>query len=275
MIAIADDSTLKSLLGHLERNATATQQDNFIPALRPTLSLRELKQRARIDRVVRPFRSIGTNGGEFESPKYVRPKLLDTWTVARLTEPAGRRGSQMKFHSHSEPFPEARDEMCHEMHREWLKKHHVRHNEGANKIHAALKRLERAQEALGNHERKRQLTRDLLTKDHVDLPELSDNVLSALGRVRVKVHATHKFQLASTFKAMSAEADRDKERLERAKSDPILQIRPPTPKGQVKHRNAWQCNDRNLRHLPESTPWRERDMDIALATWKAAKMKPG
>jgi len=227
-----------------------------------------------------PFvRFSRTTGSEFSPALHLRPKILDTWTANRVTQPdrsirAPKDAAPPRFNHQPELFPTPKDELCHEMHAEWLKRHGKARERALNPVFHGLKDIDKARQALEHHAQVRQRTRDVMTRRNAAPPHLSDNTKKALAEVKKTVAITRVFQdLVGLESRAQQEETRDKERLAKAMSSPELYIRPVTPEGRARHLRDWTGPERSLRMLRESTPWREADDKRELAMRARARRR--
>merc|ERR1719240_1167353 len=124
-----------------------------------------------------------------------------------------------------------------------------------------MNRLEKAQAIKKEHDKRRQDTRDMMSRKNMVQKNISPRAQQNLNKLRALVKVSHAFHanIGIQVDTVAAEEVADRVRVERAKSAPALQIRPPQPDGEVTHLNKWLGPDHPLRSLRESTPWREQD----------------
>lgn len=258
-----------------------TAEDGLGPAWRPppTKSKEDVKRLLQADRSRNFARFSKQVGSDFEvaCSKRLKPQLLDAWTEERKSTPSrtfAKSWSTIKYSATSEPFMEPHPGLCSKRYQEWLRTHEVARDKHIHDTYHALERVKRAEEQYKNHEFKRQLTRDMLSRHQsLQVPELGDNIKSSLQKARKTIAAGRNFGLMAGVDRLLQEEDADKANLEKAKSAPQLALRPPTPKGQVKHLRNWAGPDHPSRSLRESTPWREHDEERALKTFNGARTK--
>lgn len=233
---------------------------------RPPPSKEDIKQ-SLTGNVGSRFVSTTKNRGlAFEAqPPRLKPKVLDPWTASRVNMPdrsirVPKGSAPWRMQYQSEPLPEPTDDMCHRMHRLWLTKHAVERDKYVNEVTFALERLDKAKSIQHEHMRRRQITRDMLTRGQLNPTTFGDpKALNRLGKVKMAVKMSHAFHSAAGLNVMKDEEEKDERRVQMAMSDPALRLRPPSPHGQVNHLRRWGDPNATGRLLKESTPWRERD----------------
>eukprot|EP00929_Paragymnodinium_shiwhaense_P007065 TRINITY_DN111023_c0_g1_i1.p1 TRINITY_DN111023_c0_g1~~TRINITY_DN111023_c0_g1_i1.p1 ORF type:complete len:383 (-),score=71.33 TRINITY_DN111023_c0_g1_i1:111-1259(-) len=181
----------------------------------------------------KPFQSMcQTVGHAFGEVKPVRPKVLDTWTTYRMTEPTRNHrypGSHQlnrelfnstnpepkkcakgvvafdgnrqliqgfvgyRFHAQSEPFANCSDDQCSTMHRQWLKEHAEVRDREIYPIYHASERVEKAKAIKAAHEERRQMARDMMSRRQLNPPTFSPNVMKTLGKIKQVVATSHAF----------------------------------------------------------------------------------
>lgn len=242
-------------------------EDVHNPTFRPPPKKEDVKRLIASD-ISRHFVGFTRSaGGEMGAiPSYMKPKFLSPWTVERMNQPertykCPRGVAPPRFRSQPELFPEPRDSLCHPMHRRWLKEHKKARDKHVNPIYHALKQVEKSQEQLEAHRERRELTRELLTSDARAPPVMSDGAKATLKKVKHAVAISRAFHKAARIDVLALEEQKDKDRLEKAKSSPVLRLRAPTPENQARHLRRWAGTDGALRSLRESTPWRTQDED--------------
>jgi len=283
------ERTIRDLLGDLDRageagrkaaanvrpdhgsRLTATE-DAPVAAWRPPPSKdKDDVRRLMLEDRARNFARFGKQAGsDFEPPcsKRLKPAVLDPWTEERKSMPHrsySKSYSTIKYHAHSKPFVEPHAGLCQKRFQEWLRQHEKDRDKHAYPVYHALERVKKAEEQFKNHEFKRQLTRDMLSRPTaLMLPEFSSAAKTKLAKAKMAISVGRNFGLAAGFDRLVQEEERDRALVEKAKSAPQLALRPPTPKGSVKHLRNWAGPDHPVRSLRESTPWRENDEDRAL-----------
>jgi len=283
--AVTSGETLCDITGQLERAAEAGRraselrptrgpriphtEDEFRPTWKQPPAKEDVRRVLAADRA-RHFARFGKHaGGDFSTPKRLAPVILDPWTQDRLISPDRRfakSASTIRYHAHSEPFGQPHDSLCHGLHQEWLRKHYVARDRHVHSVYHALQAVDRAAEKLESHTQKRQLARDLLTRQSsMDLPQFSDGVKKSLNKVRKAVASSRAFHKAANIDRLAEDESNDQAKLEHAKSAPALCLRPPTPEGRASHLRRWAGPEHSLKYLRESTPWREQDEGRALA----------
>lgn len=206
---------------------------------------------------------IGDDVGERFTPW--KPEILDGWAAVKATQSRDAKRPKgtapARFPIHSNPLPEPPDSLCVKGHQEWLEKHAVEADRKIYSVYYARKNMDRAMAKAEERNVQRAIARDMLTRGQLDMPDFSEGVKQSLAKVKRVVHAVGAFAEGSDFKAQQEanEKRQEEEMIQRAKSAPALQLRPPTPQGRVKHVVDWRSNNRHLRHLRSSTPWVEDD----------------
>jgi hypothetical protein len=125
-----------------------------------------------------------------------------------------------------------------------------------------MNRLEQAQAIKKEHDKRRQIARDLASRRNLCPPKLSDKGKRLLTKVKMGVAVSHMFHANAGLKVdtIAQEEAADRLRVEHAKSAPALQIREPQPDGEVSHLRQWKGPDQTIvSSFRESTPWREQD----------------
>jgi len=289
--------TLQDLLGDLDRAAEAGRkaatdvrpdhgprimtaaEEGLRAAWRPPPSRNkeDVKREMQADRA-RNFARFGKQAGSDFEPacsKRLKPQVLDPWTEERKDVPDrtfAKSYSTIQFHAHSEPLPEPHSSLCSKHYQEVLRQHQRERDKHINPVYHALQRVKKVEEQLQNHEYKRQLTRDMVSRSAaLALPTYSNNVKSTLAKARRAIATGRQFGLAVGVDRLAQEEDRDKARLEKAKSAPALALHPQTPQGAAKHLRNWTGPDHPARCLRESTPWREHDEGRALKSLAEAR----
>lgn len=235
---------------------------------------------------IRPFRKDMTIAGGFLNEQTtVRAEPMEIWPQQRIALPSRghpwskhlrtRRGhphlnevpvtypSQKgyRWHVHSEPLGDISDDMCHPMHRQWLKDFSVTRDKELYPVYHAMNRLERAQDIKREHDKRNQQARDIAMRKNLCPPKVSDDTARMDDTKRPRVGLKDE-EVADRVRA---------ERVERAKSAPALQIQPPK-EAQIRHLRGWRGPQRNIPYmLKESTPWREQDEQRKMVTAERAK----
>jgi hypothetical protein len=209
-------------------------------------------------------------------PAYLKPKVLNLWVAERAVQPERTyiypNIDPPRFHSQSEPLPEPTDEFLDESHRKWLEKYRKECVGKMYPIAHAVDKVHKAQEKYDSHKKRRDMTRDILSrvpaKSDPSSPEsprspLSPNIsakakkglASVMGGVRVtstlaKMHGIDRQKEAE---------EADLKKLQKAKSAPILQHGPQRIPGQVDHLRRFQYTTQALQELRTTTPWKHKD----------------
>lgn len=254
----------------------------------------------------KPFQSMNQSVGHaFGDIKPLQPKVLDTWTAARMTEPtrnhrypgshqlnrelfnstnpAPKRQSKgltafdgnrqlvpgftgYRFHAQSSPIPEPTDDMCSGMHYKWLKEHAVVRDKEIYPVYHGLEALDEAKAIKAEHEQRRQMARDLMSRRQLNPPKFSPNVMRTLAKVKQAVATSHAFHSNIGIKVSSVadEEKADQVRLHKCVSAPVLQIpqkKASCARGRVDHLRSWKGPERTIvGSFRDSTPWRDEDI---------------
>lgn len=226
-----------------------------------------------------PNATIGVNGC-FGEQKFIRPKVLDTWTLARLVIPEPKAHGRMQIKSRSVPdfYPTPTDDLCGPHHRAWLEKHHAVRDKETHPEYHSLLLVDKAQGRVDHFLKKKQITRELLarnfTRGSAGAPQLSENATRSLQKVRQKVATARSFRSAIDVDPVAQEEHDLRQALETAKSAPALRGRPETPPLRARHLCSWQGPDRNINgSFRETTPWRESDARLQVTLSRKARQQ--
>eukprot|EP00928_Gymnodinium_smaydae_P054170 TRINITY_DN3798_c0_g1_i1.p1 TRINITY_DN3798_c0_g1~~TRINITY_DN3798_c0_g1_i1.p1 ORF type:complete len:338 (-),score=57.32 TRINITY_DN3798_c0_g1_i1:837-1850(-) len=165
----------------------------------------------------------------------LKPKILHPVTAERVVQPERNYTCPDGFkHFRASPTPqpfptyEDRDDLCSEMHREWLKGHRNQRDVHLYPAYHALTQVDSLQEE------------QRLARDTAPPPQTAAEVAAAARLSR---------------------------RIEQAKSLPALRLGPPpVPEGELRPLRSWAPPDcrAQTRTLREATPWRDQDDDMEL-----------
>jgi hypothetical protein len=282
-------ATLDDLLAQLDATSAAGREadeiradrDPRIPKLehvlsyewRPPPSREEVLKTVSADCCRRFNRTTRNNGEHFRKEGILRhPKDFNIWEVHRIVNavpqrsignPRGRHGLA-RYHAQSEPFEEPTEKQLHAQHRDWLKQHHVQRDKRLHHVYHALKAVEKAEAKANETQRQRETARDLLTRAALHEPHLTDSVKGKLNRAKLAVGATRAFNKLSGIDGVAEEEQKNKDLLERARSAPILQLKPSTPRHRARHLRNWTGPDRRQR-------WTQTDLGLKHTTPGLAK----
>lgn len=278
-------ASMADLLGHLTRttsdlhrsevelrrpqgSALTRREDLFSASWHPPPSRERIKAALAGMKSNTYVRFVKNAGGAFyDNPGYLKPKHLEVIPAARAMMPErsyAKLPSQIRYHAHSDPFPEPKDSMCTELHIRWLKKHQRQRDSHVHHIFHALEKVDKAKERYEAHARQRELTRDIVsrakTEQDPEGPKLSSKMKLGLAKVLTSVSAGRLLTKISGGVDKLAEAEaKDKAAFEKTQSAPCLVVAPPLPATAVKHLRSWKGTEMPLRYLRTSTPWREAD----------------
>lgn len=237
-------------------------------SFRPRPSKEEV--RAKMNReAARNFKNHSKNvGGEFRAEPRLKPKVLDSWTQARLVQPdrtIEKAPSGPRFRAQLEEFPATSDEMCTEMHQAWLKKHKILRDRQIHAEYHALTRIEKAKVACEETAQKKALARDLISRDHLDMPKMSAKNKAALAKVKMAVSCSRLFNRSVGIDKLEEGEAKCRAELEKARSASVLHARPRTPEHRPRHLEPWGGPDTVPRSFMEGKSWREKDDDRELS----------
>eukprot|EP00747_Dinoflagellata_sp_TGD_P115332 gnl/TRDRNA2_/TRDRNA2_172134_c2_seq1.p1 gnl/TRDRNA2_/TRDRNA2_172134_c2~~gnl/TRDRNA2_/TRDRNA2_172134_c2_seq1.p1 ORF type:complete len:284 (-),score=52.98 gnl/TRDRNA2_/TRDRNA2_172134_c2_seq1:74-925(-) len=244
------------------------------PLWRPPPSMESVKASIEGDPCRHFVRFTKNNSyGEFGKFERMKPKILDVWTAARAVEPErnykypkGFKG--YRYHAQSESIPAVSDAACSKQHRDWLQTHYVARDKHLYPVYHALERVDKAKTLYDKNRQQRELTRDLLTRTRrpeedsaESSQQLSEAAKAGLQKAKIAVRTA---AALGTANLAFEEEERDRKRLEKAKSNPVLRIHDPIPEHHVQHMRSWKGPDHPLRLLKESTPFLAREEEIQL-----------
>lgn len=102
------------------------------------------------------FVSTARQVGEFSSPGFLPPKIVDGWVATRVMQPTRTFSCPKGFKGYAgsvgTDLPQPNDDMCSEQHRTWLDKHYVQRDAHLYPAYTALERVDRIQEAMAKSE---------------------------------------------------------------------------------------------------------------------------
>mmetsp|Transcript_110559 Transcript_110559/g.195810 ORF Transcript_110559/g.195810 Transcript_110559/m.195810 type:complete len:302 (-) Transcript_110559:117-1022(-) len=272
------DSSMADLLGQLDRTAAKKA-----PVLRPDTAPGLLKLEHVLDSEWRPPPSKGavkqhvnacavrnfnqflktTVGDEFGKYPNWRPQVPEYWESVRTVMPQRSvrpppHTAPPRYRSQPEFFPEGKDEQCHPIHRQWLRKHQKERENHVYPVVAALQRVDRAKDIERVHAMRREIARDLMTRPALVQPKFSAETKAKIDRTKMKLRTARALKGDAAISAMKEEEKEDKARIEKAKSSPALYLKVPTPRSRARHIHRWTGPDRTIKALlKESTPWRD------------------
>eukprot|EP00930_Biecheleria_cincta_P068921 TRINITY_DN56745_c0_g1_i1.p1 TRINITY_DN56745_c0_g1~~TRINITY_DN56745_c0_g1_i1.p1 ORF type:complete len:196 (-),score=21.12 TRINITY_DN56745_c0_g1_i1:9-596(-) len=167
-----------------------------------------------------PPRFGGKCSGEFSKSGILRQRDLDIGGVNRAFQPDRnftrlRRCTDAVRPARGAPggaFKEPSVQLCKQRHQEWLERHEEQRSKHVNALYFQSRRRDQIRKELDGVEYQLQGT---WHKEPSEIAELEDS------KCRLKLA------------------------LKRAESAPMLQTRPPTPKGQAKHLLGWHCQKKS------------------------------
>lgn len=282
MAATNQTVSMEDLLGHLAKTSAELRrsevdlrpskgpriprsEDRFMPTWAPPPSKSDVKQLT-MEKSAGPWvRFVKNAGTEFHAdPGYLRGASVPVLQAARATMPPrsyAKLPSQIRYHAQSVAIPQPEDDLCTELHHQWLQRHRHHRDRHVHHIFHALEKLDKAKDKYESHARKRELTRALLTQGpKEDGPRLSVRIKASLCKVLTSVSTSRILtKVAGGVDMLAKDEAKDKAAFDMAKSVPCLQVRPPMPAGSVAHIRDWSGQNMSLRSFQTSTPWREID----------------
>jgi hypothetical protein len=278
-----DTGGLDDLLGQLDATAARGRQQDMIRSYsgpripymhdleqvewRPLPKLNDVRDTLQAGASRKFVRDTKNIGYAFSEPKYLAPKMLDHWTAARALEPTRSyiypKIAPPRFHSQSEPLPEATDEMLGEQHRAWLDKHKADREHHLYPVASALGKVEAAKKAYEAHAERRRMTTDIITRSPKagGAIHLGANAKRGLGRAMTMVKTNRAFNQLQGLNPLADAEKRDHKKFMKAKSAPALRFSERPPDSRIEHLRQFQYTSVNVcnRSLRESTPWQHVD----------------
>lgn len=188
---------------------------------------------------------------EFSSPGIVRGKILDSWTASRVTQPDKVSNNPKGYRGYcampGREMPGTHDDMCSEQHRKWLDGHHVQREQHLHPVYTAVKRV----------------------------TGIADQVENAKEAIKCAGSPEQRSKLQTKQSLLET-------RLQKAKSDPVLTTRVPTPEGRMKHLHKWEGPQKAGNSFQQSSPWQgvheEREViargGVPSSTMKSVARRP-
>eukprot|EP00405_Crypthecodinium_cohnii_P034656 CAMPEP_0206525686 /NCGR_PEP_ID=MMETSP0325_2-20121206/193_1 /ASSEMBLY_ACC=CAM_ASM_000347 /TAXON_ID=2866 /ORGANISM="Crypthecodinium cohnii, Strain Seligo" /LENGTH=313 /DNA_ID=CAMNT_0054020537 /DNA_START=208 /DNA_END=1145 /DNA_ORIENTATION=+ len=234
-------------------------EDLFQPKWKPPLSSDEVKSQLQGDPVRNYKNCVRSQGDIFSHPEVLRQaKMPTTWERRRIVAPErtfAKIPSQIRYRQQSEAFPEAKDELCTNLHRKWLVEHRKARDKQLHPVYHALVKVDAAKDQVHDITRKKALARDVLSKQHAVKPNLNANEARLLSKVKSAVAVSRMFNKTVGIDRLAEDEAKAKQQLAKARSAGCLLFRPPTPEGQVKHLSGFGPANATSRELRTSTPW--------------------
>mmetsp|Transcript_30227 Transcript_30227/g.89765 ORF Transcript_30227/g.89765 Transcript_30227/m.89765 type:complete len:284 (-) Transcript_30227:208-1059(-) len=200
-----------------------------------------------------PFEKYFRQGDGFGETKFLRHgKDLDFREASRALMPErsyARLPGVIRYGPVDHPLPEPTEEMTIPRQREWLARHRKERDRHIYPVYYARRKVEVLKQKEEDRKRSREITRQLLEQAKLgdrppDAPELSANATRGLQKLKLSVKAMRPFK--STVGAQmgdEAEVIREREALEKAKADPVLQIGMKWDPGRPTHLRPWAAQD--------------------------------
>jgi len=252
-----------------ERGRLPLPEDAQLPGWRPPPSKEALREAA--GKLKPEFIKYQRDAGEeFLPPKYMRGKLLDTWTAERAVKPyrcyekfiGEMRGLEIqRFRRQPEPWPEPDNSMCESRHRKWLEEHAKTREKHLHPVYYAALQKEQAAEKKRKEEHElakaKALTRDAKSA-------ASDSAMPKMGAGLAKLkRASVQLTVGRAIQTHSVEAKKKR-----------LAAKDPNP-GRVKHLFPWSDSNREGRYLGLSHPWQEHAELLEMKKDYLSKVKKG
>jgi len=268
--ADGDAVTFEDLLGQLDATAAAGREadairpdkDPRIPKLehmlsyewRPPPSRDQVLQTVDAAACCRRFDGTGKKSGDLFRKEGILKHYKDfgIWDVARvcnavpersIKNPHGRPGLT-RYHQQSEAFEEPHDKQLHYQHRDWLKGHYAQREKHLHPVYHALKKVEHLEERAKEVQQQRETTRDAMTRTQLHKPDFSQEVKAKLCKAKMSIAASRQFNKLSGIDTVAEAEKKKKDAVSRARSVPILELKPATPRHRARHLRSWKGPDR-------------------------------
>lgn len=273
----ATTSSLDDILGQLDATAAAGREAEAIRAdrgpripklehaisyeWRPPPSKKEVLKTVSKDCCRRFNRTTKHSGDAFRKEPILAPTVLGVWHAdyvrncvpsRSFTNPRDashkphRSSGVTRYHAQSDPLEEPTDEQLHEQHRSWLEKHRGQREKHLHPVYHALVRVEKAVEKENEIQQQRETATDLMTRGLLQKPALSCNVKAKLAKAHMAVKSTRAFNKLKGIDNVADEQKKNEGVLLRAKSQPILEHKPATPRHRARHLRTWKGTDRRF-----------------------------
>jgi len=237
--------------------SVSTSTDRFTPSFRPPPTKAEVKEVLAND----PSRSYSHHtrktGSEFHAIDRLRPQVLDQWAQSRMVSPDRsnkKAPSSPKYHAIPRDFPETHDEMCTQLHQNWLQEHRTKRDRQIHSEYHALVRVDEARNAAKDIAEKKALARDIITRSHLSQPRLTASNVASLTKVKHAVVVSRTFNKAIGIDLLEREEQRREKDLQDALAAEVLRPRVRTPEIRAKHSKSWTTTK------PFSRPFQGSDL---------------
>jgi len=212
---------------------------------------------------------------EMSEPKYIKPKVLDDWSMRRVVMPERSYAKMkaippMKFSGIPETFPAPKDKQLGPMHREWLKAHRRQRDTHIYEVHTAKQNVKKALAAISRTQEMRELARDRMTTSDATPLQFSEPVRQKLKNVRHMVAVSRTWSGDRSFSLHAVQNRKEEDALRKAREAPVLQVGAHVPDWHARHLEPWENANRVGRTFQESTPWRERAEEDEIRKRRAA-----